>query len=660
MQQRRDDSTGRVIVTRDELVDYGDATVADALRRQPGVTVSGGQVRLRGMGGGRTLLLLNGEPAAPGFSPDSLAPELVERIEIQHGASADRSSQGIAGSINIILRKSSGRARTQVALAGARGAAGWAPEASLDLARPGEDVSGNLAVQVARSLRAGSSAVDERTLSGERRTAESDRARNLRLGLAPRLNWKLGGGAALSWQGLLEAGRSHNQGWAQETVLAGEPGDYPRNAYAADAHTAALRSDLSGSSQLGGAARLEWKAGMAHYRRGGDYLFTGSAMTGQPLWLRRVLSHADDSSASTMGKLRFGSGAGHGLAAGWDGALARRGESRRQDDASAAGEPLGMLDQRYVARVRRLALFVQDEWSPSPALDTYIGLRWEGLRTLTDGVALAPAGSRSSVWSPVAHLLWRVPATRDQLRMALSRSYKAPETRDLVPRRFTVNNGNSAANPDVQGNPQLRPELAWGADGAYETYLGQDSMASVSFYLRRIDGVIQPVLFQDAGKWVSAPGNGGNATARGMQLDWRQTVSARVTARVALSRNWSHVQAIAGPGNRLGAQAPLVANAGLDYRFSAGAAAGLNWNLEQGGVVRTSAAQWRQSATVRKLDVHGSWPLSNGVVLRAAASNVLRPETFDVVAFGDGRHDTRRETLSSGVRTLRLAVEFAL
>ena len=62
------------------------------------------------------------------------------------------------------------------------------------------------------------------------------------------------------------------------------------------------------------------------------------------------------------------------------------------------------------------------------------------------------------------------------LRLALARTYKAPLLAKLVPRRYTTDNNNNPTNADEQGNPQLRPELAWGLDVAYERYLGDVAM----------------------------------------------------------------------------------------------------------------------------------------------------------------------------------------
>ncbi|UUZ56510.1 Plug domain-containing protein [Massilia sp. H-1] len=59
---RRTDPTGKLSVTRAEIERYGDSNLSAVLRRQSGVTVTNGEVRMRGLGSGYTQFLVNGEP----------------------------------------------------------------------------------------------------------------------------------------------------------------------------------------------------------------------------------------------------------------------------------------------------------------------------------------------------------------------------------------------------------------------------------------------------------------------------------------------------------------------------------------------------------------------------------------------------------------------
>jgi outer membrane receptor for ferrienterochelin and colicins len=94
-----------IVVMHDDLVKFGDTDLAEAIKRLPGVTVSGGGIAMRGLGNGYTQILLNGEKAPAGFTFESLSPDMIERIEIRRAATADVSTQAIAGTINIVLRK---------------------------------------------------------------------------------------------------------------------------------------------------------------------------------------------------------------------------------------------------------------------------------------------------------------------------------------------------------------------------------------------------------------------------------------------------------------------------------------------------------------------------------------------------------------------------
>lgn len=89
-------------------------TVGDMLKRVPSVAflsdvLEYDGVRLRGLDPGYTQILINGE-RVPGagfdrsFFVDRIPAELVERIEIVRSASADRSGDAIAGTLNIVLR----------------------------------------------------------------------------------------------------------------------------------------------------------------------------------------------------------------------------------------------------------------------------------------------------------------------------------------------------------------------------------------------------------------------------------------------------------------------------------------------------------------------------------------------------------------------------
>ncbi len=91
----------------------------------------------------------------------------------------------------------------------------------------------------------------------------------------------------------------------------------------------------------------------------------------------------------------------------------------------------------------------------------YLGLRWEGIRTVSSGTG-AEVENTSRVWSPVLHTVWRIPGfEKDQLRASLTRSYRAAPLNDLIASP-SFSTYNARVSPDRSGNPDLKPELAAG------------------------------------------------------------------------------------------------------------------------------------------------------------------------------------------------------
>ncbi|TFW35838.1 TonB-dependent receptor [Massilia horti] len=648
VQQRRDDVLGRIVVGREELQRFGDTTLSGALKRQPGLSISGNQIRMRGLGNGYTQILIDGEPAPIGFTIDMLSPDLIERIEIQRSAQADASAQAVAGSINIIMRKASGAARRTLKLAGEQESDAFSPAATLRWTRQTGAAAYALTATVNESRRREQPTIDERFSDAEgtsiRRFDEQDDNRMRKLSLAPRIDLKLDGGDTLAWQGLVDLSRTDSRGAQQETTLQGRTTASPDSDWRAVYDTWIVKSDLTWTHRVD-SSRLTAKAGFEASGRDGDYLFHGIDAAGT-LWLNRaVQSGAFERRVNTSGKYVAPLAHGHDIAVGWDAAATRRSESRLQRDTGPAGSgalPFHTLDQDYSATVGRVALFAQDEWALSERLQAYLGLRWEGLDTRTNGRDFSGASTMSRVWSPVAQAVWKLPdSSRNQLRVSLARTYKAPLPRDLVPRRYTVNNDNGPASPDYQGNPLLRPELAWGLDAALESYFAHDAMLSVSAYARRIRDVMLLQVWQENGVWVSMPANGGSASVQGIELDARAPIPAlhpgwpTFDLRANLGRNWSRLDGISGPDNRLAAQAPLTLNLGADMRMASGMSSGANLHMVGGYRARTAQALTEASGVLRELEAYAAWQAGDGQ-WRLGFANLLHRPRHNGQVYDDG------------------------
>jgi outer membrane receptor protein involved in Fe transport len=599
---RRQESVAVTTVTREDLLRHGDRSIAEALQRAPGVSVQGGEIRMRGLGGGYTQMLLDGEPVPGGFDLASLSPDLVERIEILRAATAATGNRAIAGTINIILRKRTGNAQRDLKLGAQRDAGGVSPYGSATMAGEGWSM-GLTAVE----LREPRTATDIETSPELLRIADrSEGIIRRSLTLAPRVSF----GESLVTQHFVRLLHFSNEKRVVENTLRGAESEYPVSGSQFDAYTASWRSDLQWTRRLESGARLEVKGGLNALRRTSDFSFYG---IGPYKGLHIVDGAVTDLGASSSGKFTHGQ-----WQLGWDLARNQRTETRIEDLFD--GPRTQHNDERYKVRIRRSAAFAQYEAELGPAWSVAAGMRWE-------------AGA-----SPLIHAVRKFDAQR-QLRFALTRTYKAPELFDLVARRYTVDNNNSPTNPDTQGNPLLKPERAWGLDAAYEHYLGKKGMVSASAFMRRIEGLIGYRLYLQDGVWIQAPENIGNATVRGLEIEGKYTVGS-FELRGSLSRNWSAVDNVPGPDNRLAGQTPLTASAGIDWKrgaFKAGAA----FAFQNDGPLRLSPVWSRTTAPQRNLDLYLAWQVDPATVLRVSGSNVLHQDRHRVDSYGSLNRDAR-------------------
>lgn len=632
-QQLKNSTVGKTVIDHDELVRFGDGSLTGALKRVPGITTDG-EIRIRGLGQGYTQILINGDPAPQGFSIDSLSPELVERIEVQRSATADQSAQAIAGSINIIMRKNSGAnvRRGKLGVEYTRG--GAVPFASVQLADKVGDLSYSLAGVARKSKSSGTQQItmaesnSSGQLQGLRATAQENLDQADSLSLAPRITWVTDIAGTVTWQNYLEYRKVRFKSANRETTNLGDPSQYPVNAEAGASGTSIVRSDLQWEYRIKGAGKISAKLGINRNHRDGDFFFRGQAFDIGSDAANTLESSATDDAVVASGKYTTPFLKDHSLTVGWDAASTVRKESRLQTDRAADFTWVPGSDEAYSATVRRVAGFAQDEWDLTEKVQMYLGVRWESLLTKSSSNVATDSSTRSAVWSPVWQLMWRLPEpSKDQVRMSMTRTYRAPATADLVARRYTVNNDNNPTRPDRQGNPDLKPELAWGFDLSWEHQLPNDGLLKLGGYVKRVDDVMIQDLSKVNGTWITRPYNDGRANLHGVEVESRLPLRnvwdavRNVELRANVSWNWSK---LADPHVITGRLAdPFSGNIGLDYKASSTLSAGSNLSFRSAANTIISSATSRYSGVSRILDTYITYKYGKSQ-LKVSMSNILR------------------------------------
>jgi outer membrane receptor protein involved in Fe transport len=423
-----------------------------------------------------------------------------------------------------------------------------------------------------------------------------------------------------------------------------------------------LRSDLNWTHKIEGGAKLDLKIGGVVGKLANTTYRDTSGNPVFPAMNRQIESKGTDRGLTSTGKYTNPLFEGHALAVGWDAGYSNRTDGRVETNYQNPRVAVPDGDEHYNGNVSRLALYAQDEWNVTPRWSVYVGTRWEGIRTRAEGNTFDTTRSTSSVWSPIVQTLYKLPGTKsDQVRLALTRTYKAPNIQNILPHRFTTVN-NSQVAPDFVGNPNLKPELALGIDAAYEHYWGQGALFSVSASTRRIDDYTRNLVIFDGDRWISLPSNNGRAQTSSLELETKFPLKSlwesapAIDLRANLARNWSRVDSVPGPNNRLDQQTPLSANFGLDYKVGQLTTGG-SFNFKNGGQVRVSANQTAYVNVRRELEMYALWKFNPKYQLRVAASNLLGQDYISESSYTGANDVLRNRTVNVRSANARATLE---
>ncbi len=638
---RRAASVAKQIYGREELDRFGDTNALDVMRRLPGVNVSSGGPRMRGLGAGYTQILINGDPAPQGFNLDQLSPSQIERIEVLRAPTADQSAQAVAGTINIILKEAPRSSQQSLRLGVSNGRDRPMANINYSISESKGPFNMSLPVSLFEWDRQTRTTIDRQMEGTDGKTAVSEQIGTATswgwgYNIAPRFNFKFSDEQTLSIATFFQKGYWNFRNDFLNRTISGNP-VFDDNSIQ-DGYWENRRGNLTWVNRFSPDQRIEIKAGFQQ----GRSAFDSRNLRSGALQLNTVGSNQDDA-ITQSGKYSHLLGSSHSLTAGWD--LENRDRLERRTTKDAAGNALlpSFEGQPFEAQVRRQAFYIQDEWEISPQWQLYLGLRNE--RIISESATTAsPVRNESSVLSPLAHVTYKFnPKSRDMIRASLTRSYKAPGLNTLLARpqingAFTNTNlTNTPLAPDRMGNPALTPELATGIDIAYENYLTNDGIFSVGIFHRNLTNVVRNVTelrtvsWANAPRWISQPQNFSDAVTSGLEFELRGRASdlmpkllgtaKALNIRTSLSIYNSSIAALNGPNNRLDGQQPWSANFGFDQRITGlPLSIGGNFNYTPGYDTRQTEDLVLKRSSARSVDLFALMFLSPTMSFRAAAS----------------------------------------
>ena len=657
---RRNAMVAKQVYGREELDKYGDTNALDVLKRLPGVNVQSGAPRMRGLGAGYTQILLNGDPAPPGFALDQLSPSQIERIEVTKGPTADQSAQAVAGSINIILKDAPRVSQRDLRLGVNYSVNQPTANANLTLGEKLGAVALSLPISLFQWRGDNRFATDRFMLGSDSLPAASLQVATQDFwgngfNLGPRINWKIRDEETLSVQSFIQKGHWNNATAYRSDVLSGTPVLDDDNA--ADGMWENIRSNLQWINRFSDTQRIEIKVGVNLSEGTFDTRTLRNALP----YLRTVGDNTDRG-ITQGGKYSQLLGDEHTLTTGWDLEWRRRDEERAVTRLGVPQLP-EFEGQPFAARIRRTALFIQDEWELSAQWSTYFGLRSEQIRTESRGTGI-DAVNVSRVLTPLWHINYKFDQAgsspgRDMVRASITRSYKAPDLNALLARPALSSlypdpaTRNTELSPDRVGNPQLKPELALGLDVSYEKYLSAGGLVSIGFFHRSIDDLIRNVTtsqntsWASVPRWVVQPQNFSEAKTSGVEFEIKGRAGELMPGwfdpklglnlRGSLSVYRSRVDALSGPDNRLDGQQPWSGNLGFDHRFAGWPLTiGATLGYTPGYMTQQTELQSLDQGRTRSLDVFAQWVFSRSLSLRAFGNNLTPVDTWSQTLYSSG------------------------
>lgn len=546
---RTETTAPELVFDQEFFAQFEPVSVGDQLRRVPGVAFTSDigesdAPQLRGLGQGFTQILVNGRPI-PGAGNDRtvfvdrIPAEIIDRIEIIRSPSADVDSQGVGGTINIILKDGESLPPGVIARIGVT------HDVEAGESRPNASVSWsgrNAADSVFFSLTAdaqkrynqkhvveevfesdsvgfddevarggnGRSLVrfdDPQNSVAVERVQEEDSRDSRDLSLNADLTFQFDDDTTLRLDAF---GLSTRRDEHQDTTIFegdGSVGGLDLDNPELEFQDADFRQDSIGISALfekylGTAGDFEAQLAYNNFSDEGiEDTFEEEADN----LVNRENNDADDTEWTGGLSLKRQM---HGLAEamGLDSVEAKfglAGKMKDRDYRLVVTDDIGeddytVSDGRFNYEERRLDAYAVFKWELSEAVNLETGLRAENTKTeqayvsdFLEGGELQEtvdgnADSKEFMLNPSAHLQWALTDV-DQLRFSVAKTVRRPSIDQLVP-AFSL---ESPGDEDVTiGNPDLGFETSIGFDIGYERRLGKQGIFGVNLFTRRISDLI--------------------------------------------------------------------------------------------------------------------------------------------------------------------------
>jgi outer membrane receptor protein involved in Fe transport len=202
-------------------------------------------------------------------------------------------------------------------------------------------------------------------------------------------------------------------------------------------------------------------------------------------------------------------------------------------------------------------------------------LSWEaGLRVETMTLDIDGDETDTTTVLPSAHFAWEL-TDAGRIRGSVARTIRNAPFEFLF---SGVREEELGAN-DFQGNPDLKPETAWGLDIGYEQQLGNSGIAGVNFFYRQVEDLIEIFNTGAPGSadeppndlaYIFSVDNVGDGSVYGVEFDLSSDLSAIGLPDTGVFANYSWLDSDVDDqfgSRRFNSQSEYVYNFGFIHDF---------------------------------------------------------------------------------------------
>lgn len=300
----------------------------------------------------------------------------------------------------------------------------------------------------------------------------------------------------------------------------------------------------------------------------------------------------------------------------------------------------------------RFDAWIMAEFGLTEDLTVQLGVRSESTDTEARIIGGASGGSSSDEINPSLHVQWN-PWENGQFRVSYARTVRRPSLDQVVP---FANSDSPEDDDETFGNPNLKQETSWGYDIGYEHRLGQRGVIGFNYFHRDVSDLISLV---NTGVSTGVPGafeytyeNTGDGEVSGWEVDVSTPLSFLGLNETGFFANYTsldseRIEPLTGLTARFNAQPEYVYNFGVTQNLP-------SWNTSFGFSYRKQGmseslflGEVERQWYDANLEVFIEHRLSDNVVLRIVGNNLLDADSIQAERNYDG--DTAQEIVDNQI-----------